>query len=420
MNELCKPSFALNLSTQDLAELTQIVQGKPNNYKLHPKVEAALYSIIVMRGYTNYNTKIAIETLSKNYRSLQSEEHSQSAHPNKSRQVIANLLIRIPTFSNYKLILKDLKPRLLPASILIEHRDRIYKQCPNIYKDHLLKEHKHEWPTLIIGDEQNYPLHDDFKSLKEKLISLSSLKTLIQLSDSYAELQKDIEFLKGRINQVSKEEVDIEILFKEIKDILTFNKSFDAEERIMQFQTISKTQSFIHKTKTAVVELLNELVKKFKSSLYRKFNELSVLLKDLYEQDYSATSIDPASLISLFTTLLTVYGIGFYDFNAIVHTDNISCLSLLVSALCFNDYSKNNKNTETLLNYQSKSKNQKKQSSQININLYNTTVIDTAYETYLKKTTPYQREYLLSQILKFLFKFYEAKSETASEFYQSS
>ena len=73
MNELCKPSFALNLGTQDLAELTQIVQGKPNNYKLHAKIETAIYSIIVMRGYTNYNTKIAIETLSKNYRSLQSE-----------------------------------------------------------------------------------------------------------------------------------------------------------------------------------------------------------------------------------------------------------------------------------------------------------------------------------------------------------
>lgn len=29
---------------------------------------------------------------------------------NKTRIVIANLLIRIPTFSNYKLILKDLNP----------------------------------------------------------------------------------------------------------------------------------------------------------------------------------------------------------------------------------------------------------------------------------------------------------------------
>jgi len=93
------------------------------------------------------------------------------------------------------------------------------------------------------------------------------------------------------------------------------------------------------------VELLNLFIQKFKWSLYRKFNELSVLLKELFEQDYCATSIDPASLISLFTTLLTVYGIGFYDFDCIVHTDNVSCLSLLVSALCFNDYSKNNKNT---------------------------------------------------------------------------
>lgn len=58
---------------------------------------------------------------------------------NKTRLVIANLLLRIPTFSNYKLIVKDLHPHLIGVGVVLEHRDRIYKQCPNLFKDHLVK-----------------------------------------------------------------------------------------------------------------------------------------------------------------------------------------------------------------------------------------------------------------------------------------
>lgn len=99
-----------------LQELTQLVEGKAGHSQLHPKVSTALYSIIIMKGHTQYNTKTAIECLTKYYRQLQPST-IPSPHPPlvatdsaKSRQVLANLLIRIPTFSNYKLIIKDITP----------------------------------------------------------------------------------------------------------------------------------------------------------------------------------------------------------------------------------------------------------------------------------------------------------------------
>jgi hypothetical protein len=43
------------------------------------------------------------------------------------------------------------------------------------------------------------------------------------------------------------------------------------------------------------------------------------------------------------------------------------------------------------MNYQNKAKNNKNKNI-IHINLYNSTVVDTAYEYYLKKTCKYERE----------------------------
>lgn len=37
---------------------------------MHPKVTLALYSIIIMKQYQPYNTKLAIDVLTKYYRSL--------------------------------------------------------------------------------------------------------------------------------------------------------------------------------------------------------------------------------------------------------------------------------------------------------------------------------------------------------------
>lgn len=49
-----------------------------------------------------YNSKLAIETLSKIYRGL--EEHDQT------RAIICGLLLKIRGFNNYKLIVKDVSP----------------------------------------------------------------------------------------------------------------------------------------------------------------------------------------------------------------------------------------------------------------------------------------------------------------------
>lgn len=96
-----------------------------------------------------------------------------------------------------------------------------------------------------------------------------------------------------------------------------------------------------------------------------------------------------------------MYGLGFFNFDKIVHNENASSLFNLVSALAYNDYSKNNKNEKLLVNYQNKAKNTK-QKNNIHINLFNTTLVDTAYEPYLKKTTQYERELLMNRVLQFL------------------
>ena len=116
---LTAPVFVHNLSLSDLKELVKMVEAP--TAKLHPKVTAAIYSIIVMKDSkaTLINTKIAIESLTKYYRTL-----SQAPNPHltqNSREVIAALLLRIPTFSNFKLVIRDVTPMLVPTSIMLQH-----------------------------------------------------------------------------------------------------------------------------------------------------------------------------------------------------------------------------------------------------------------------------------------------------------
>lgn len=49
-----------------------------------------------------YNSKVAIDTLSKIYRSLEEND--------KIRLVVTGLLLKIRGFNNYKMIVKDLHP----------------------------------------------------------------------------------------------------------------------------------------------------------------------------------------------------------------------------------------------------------------------------------------------------------------------
>jgi hypothetical protein len=90
---------------------------------LRPQLVVAFYSVIIMRsnivnvrqdaivGVATkidqnadlvYNSKVAIDTLSKIYRSLDESD--------KIRLVVAGLLLKLRGFNNYKMIVKDLHP----------------------------------------------------------------------------------------------------------------------------------------------------------------------------------------------------------------------------------------------------------------------------------------------------------------------
>lgn len=83
--------------------------------------------------------------------------------------MLANLLIRIPTFSNYKLIIKDLNPDLVPLSLILQHRSQMCKQCPNLYKDYLVKEHRYVWYRLMEGEEEGYQVSQDLGAIRVAL-----------------------------------------------------------------------------------------------------------------------------------------------------------------------------------------------------------------------------------------------------------
>ena len=118
----------------------------------------ALYSIIVLKDdhKTLINTKIAIESLTKYYKSLCQCENPESTR--KSRQVLSVLLLRIPTFSNYKLIIKDLTPELTPLSLMLSHCENMKKQCPNLYDEHIIRKYKHIWVELARRSSSVYTI----------------------------------------------------------------------------------------------------------------------------------------------------------------------------------------------------------------------------------------------------------------------
>lgn len=97
-------------------------------------------------------------------------------------------------------------------------------------------------------------------------------------------------------------------------------------------------------------------------------------------RSYDSLSIDSTSLFSLLTSLLRTYGPGFYNFDSIVSSDNLSCLTKLVPALCLNNYSRASKQSESVINYQSRdNKKPNKRKEQIHINIYESTAVETAY-----------------------------------------
>lgn len=114
--------------------------------------------------------------------------------------MVASLLLRIPTFSNYKLIVRDLSPEFVPLSLLMSHRSAIVKQCPNLFKDHLVNEHKDEWYSLTEGDQQSYPLHADFKAISALVESLAGCSDLVQLERIGRQADKEMKYISNRVN----------------------------------------------------------------------------------------------------------------------------------------------------------------------------------------------------------------------------
>lgn len=157
------------------------MEGKVSGIeKVSPKVGAAIYSIIVMKNYPNYNTKLAVEALTKYYRQL-SQAREAAGTPSarcpedKARRVVASLLLRIPSFSNYKLTIRDISPELAPASLILQHRASMCSQCPNLYKEHLLARHRYAWYQLTEGDQQSCPIAQDLAAAREGLTDIASL-----------------------------------------------------------------------------------------------------------------------------------------------------------------------------------------------------------------------------------------------------
>lgn len=82
---------------------------------------------------------------------------------------------------------------------------------------------------------------------------------------------------------------------------------------------------------------------KYGVHLMRKMPWLLSLLRDLLARPYDEYSISPGYLIDLCRALLEKFGLGIYDFDTIVKNEDGWGLSLLISALCLNDYSQNNR-----------------------------------------------------------------------------
>jgi len=60
-----------------------------------------------------YNVKMAVDTLTRIYKGL-SEQDS-------SREILCGLLLKIPTFNNYKLVVKDVSPRYISETTMSQH-----------------------------------------------------------------------------------------------------------------------------------------------------------------------------------------------------------------------------------------------------------------------------------------------------------
>ena len=87
-----------------------------------------------------YNSKLAIETLTKMYRVLEESD--------TTREIIVGLLLKIKGFNNYKLIVKDLNPSFISENTMDRHFQSLKTQCPNLIEIQLNK-YKVQWSKYL-------------------------------------------------------------------------------------------------------------------------------------------------------------------------------------------------------------------------------------------------------------------------------
>jgi hypothetical protein len=69
--------------------------------------------------------KLAIEILSKVFRSLDEAD--------SIRSIVAGLLLRVKSFTNYKMIMKDVQPFFVSINLMDKHHEAMRNQCPNLF-----------------------------------------------------------------------------------------------------------------------------------------------------------------------------------------------------------------------------------------------------------------------------------------------
>ena len=57
-------------------------------------------------------------------------------------------MLKIPSFNNYKLIVKDINPQYISSLTMNEHFESMRQQCPNLLEQRL-NQYKKEWSQYL-------------------------------------------------------------------------------------------------------------------------------------------------------------------------------------------------------------------------------------------------------------------------------
>ena len=80
----------------------------------------------------------------------------------------------------------------------------------------------------------------------------------------------------------------------------------------------SLQNTMIKKVKGSCLELLRIMILRFGYFLIRKFGWIIELINFIKNQPINSTSVEPLYVIDFWSTVLSTFGIGFYDFDTLV------------------------------------------------------------------------------------------------------